>query len=162
MRQAPYPPGNSLNYLATPYSEFKGGIDAAFEAAGELAGHLLRAGINVFSPITHSHPIATFGGIDHLDYSIWLPFDEYMMAKCDGLIVAEMEGWTESKGIAHEIRYFERAAKPIWHLIPRTLTFVRRRYQSAPAPGDPHKQDGIERARAGAVSEQWIPIGDIA
>lgn len=151
MRQAPFPPGNSLNYLATPYSAFAKGPFAAFQQACEIAGHLLRAGINCYSPIAHTHSVATFGDIDPLDHSIWLPFDEYMMAKCDGLIVAEMEGWRESKGIAHEIRFFERAAKPIWHLIPRTLTFVRRRYESAPAPGDPHKQDGARRDGAGAV-----------
>jgi hypothetical protein len=61
-----------------------------------------------------------------MDHAIWLPFDEAMMTRCDVLIVAHMTGWQESKGIAHEIDFFERANKSIYDLNPTTLMMHRR------------------------------------
>jgi hypothetical protein len=49
-----------------------------------------------------------------------------MMTRCDVLIVAHMTGWQESKGIAHEIDFFERANKSIYDLNPTTLMMHRR------------------------------------
>lgn len=129
------PPLGALCYLATPYTKYKDGdIDAAFRDAAKLAAQLLRAGIKVYSPIAHTHPIAIHGKIDPLDHKIWLPFDEAMMDACDVLIVAEMEGWRESKGIAHEVAVFKLAAKPIFHLDPLTLSMrnVRVLYETPP------------------------------
>ena len=117
---------NSLAYLATPYTKFPGGIVAAFEAAAELAARLMIAGLKVYSPIAHSHPLAIHGNLDPLDHSIWLPFDESMMAVCGTLIVAHLPTWETSKGIAHEIACFEKAYKPIFDLKPDTLTMSRR------------------------------------
>jgi hypothetical protein len=64
--------------------------------------------------------------MDVLDLKIWLPFDELMMERCDTLIVAQMCGWGESSGIAHEIKVFERARKPIFDLDPLTLKMAKR------------------------------------
>lgn len=117
---------NDLAYLATPYSRYKGGPDQAFKDAAKLAAHLLCAGLKVYSPICHTHPIAVFGALDLLDHSIWLPFDEAMMEAAGVLIVAHLDGWDESFGIAHEVKFFEAAGKPIYDLDPRTLQMVRR------------------------------------
>jgi hypothetical protein len=117
----------ALWYLATPYTNYEAGIEAAFRDAAVLASRLLRAGYRVYSPIVHTHPLAIHGGLDPLDHSIWLPFDEAMMERCDRLIVAHMKGWQASRGIAHEIEFFERAGKPIWDLDPVTLQLAKRR-----------------------------------
>ena len=117
---------NSLAYLATPYSKWKLGPEAAFIEASKLAARLLVSGVKVYSPIAHTHPLAYYGGLDLLDLSIWLPFDEAMMERCDVLIVAHMDGWQESKGIAHEIEFFKRAEKPIFDLDPETLVMTKR------------------------------------
>lgn len=117
---------DGVAYLATPYSKYPGGIEKAFIDASALASRLLVAGVNVYSPIAHTHPLAVHGGLDPLDHSIWLPFDAAMMAASSVLIVAHMEGWAESKGVAHEIFVFEAAKKPIFDLNPETLTMVRR------------------------------------
>jgi hypothetical protein len=117
---------NDLCYLATPYTRYKGGPDQAFKDAAKLAAHLLCAGLKVYSPICHTHPIAVFGALDALDHSIWLPFDEAMMAAAGTLIVAHLDGWEESFGIAHEVKFFEDAGKPIFDLDPKTLILVRR------------------------------------
>ena len=119
------PPG-SLHYLATPYSKYPAGIEAAFADAAALAAALMVAGVNCYSPIAHTHPLAIHGKLDPLDHSIWLPFDEVMMAKADTLIVAHMEGWEFSYGMAHEVEVFTRAGKPIFDLWPETMKMARR------------------------------------
>jgi hypothetical protein len=117
---------SDLCYLATPYTHYKSGLDQAFKDAARLAAHLLMAGVKVYSPICHTHPIAVFGGLNPRDHSIWLPFDEAMMAAAQTLIVAHLEGWLESHGIAHEVKFFQAAGKPIFDLDPRSLIMVRR------------------------------------
>lgn len=118
---------DTLCYLATPYTKVLEGIDFAFRAAARLTGLLLRARVKCYSPIVHGHAIAMHAMIDPLDHSIWLPFDETMMRRCDVLLIAHMPGWEESKGIAHEIEFFTKARKPIWDVDPATLTMTRRK-----------------------------------
>ncbi len=115
-----------LAYLATPYSRYRYGTVAAWEAACRIAGHLIKAGQLVYSPIAHTHPIARYGGVDPLDLAIWLPFDQAMIDRCDVLIVAHLDGWDESVGVAHEIAEFEKAGKPIFDLVPSSMTMTRR------------------------------------
>lgn len=123
----------ALHYLATPYSKWPAGIEDAFQQACILASRLLVAGYKVYSPIAHTHPLAVYGKLDPLDHAIWLPFDEAMMHAADVLIVAHMEGWRESKGVAHEIDFFDRHGKAIFDLNPRTLVIARRRHAKLPA-----------------------------
>lgn len=137
-----------LCYLATPYSKYEGGdLDLAFRDAARLAAELLKVGIKVYSPIAHTHPLAVYGDVDPMDHDIWLPFDEAMMKASDVLIVAHMNGWQESRGIAHEIEFFDKADKPIFDLDPRSLTMSRRRKltremfpASPPAGGRQHME----------------------
>ncbi|MBP2232560.1 hypothetical protein J2847_005889 [Azospirillum agricola] len=108
----------SFWYLATPYSQFAGGIAAAFRAACDQAAVLVKAGIPVFAPIVHTHPIAILGGLDPRDHGIWLPADAPFMAAARGLIVCKLPGWTESFGIAEEIKAFQAMVKPIVYMQP--------------------------------------------
>ena len=108
-------------YLGTPYSKYPAGLEAAFVEAARIAGVLIAAGLPIFSPIAHSHPIAMHGGLDPLAHEIWLRLDKHMMRAAEGLIVAEMDGWEESHGLAHEIDYFEAMDKPIFYLDPEAL-----------------------------------------
>lgn len=113
--------GPGLVYLATPYTRYPAGIHAAFADAARLAAALMIAGVKVYSPIAHTHPLAIHGGLDPRDLTIWLPFDEALMAKADALCVAHLDGWDTSTGIAHEVRFFEAAGKPVFDLDPETL-----------------------------------------
>lgn len=127
-----------LCYLGSPYTRFKPSIGAAFAETARIAARLLRLKVAVFSPIVHCHPLSTFGRIDPLDHSIWLPFNEPFLRVCDTLLVAHMEGWEDSYGIKIEIEFFEKANKPIYDLDPATLMMTRRKSadtqsQSAPA-----------------------------
>lgn len=112
-----------LGYLATPYSKYPQGLEVAFRDAARLAARLLRQELRIYSPIAHTHPLAIHGMLDPLDHSLWLPFDEAMMERADYLLVAEMEGWRDSKGIAYEIAFFSRAGKSLYRVDPVTLRF---------------------------------------
>jgi hypothetical protein len=72
----------------------------------------------VYSPISHTHPIAEAGHLDPLDHNIWLPFDEPMMRNAYGLIVAMMDGWQTSYGLRVEIDWFKSHGRPIVYLEP--------------------------------------------
>lgn len=115
-----------LSYLATPYSDYPQGQLVAFVRAAKLAAKLLYSGVNVYSPIAHMHPMAVYGRLNLLDRALWREFDKAMLAKADVLIVAHLEGWRESEGIAHEVDVFTEAGKPIYDLDPVTLTMTRR------------------------------------
>ncbi len=114
---APFP----LVYLATPYSKYPHGIALAFREAARLAARLMVGGVRVYSPIVHTHPMAVYGKISPLAHEIWLPFDEAIMSKADALLVARLESWKASKGIAYEIDFFNRENKPIFYINPETL-----------------------------------------
>lgn len=122
----------SLCYLATPYTKYPAGIEQAFVDASACAARLLKAGVKVYSPIAHTHPLAIHGGLDPLDHAIWLPFDQAMMEAADALIVAHMDGWHDSYGVNHEIDFFAKAGKPIVHIDPVTLARVYRDTLSGP------------------------------
>ena len=108
-------------YLATPYTKYKTGIHHAFVDAATLACEFVRAGINVFSPITMTHPMAIYGNIDPKDVDLWVEHDKKMMNIADIAVVALMPGWRESKGVTFEIDYFRKYNKPVWYLHPDTL-----------------------------------------
>jgi len=116
-----------LAYLASPYSAPLPYIQSLrYSHAVEVAAELISRKILVFSPIVHSHPIAKCKpalGTDHLD---WKLFNTVMMYRCDSLIVCRMDGWENSKGIAHEIKWFEFHGKPIYDLHPPTLLITKR------------------------------------
>lgn len=107
-----------LWYLATPYTDYYAGREAAFHEACRQTALLIKAGIGVFCPIAHSHPVAQFGGIDPTDHKIWLPADAPLMDAAFGLIVCMMEGWEDSRGVAHEIVAFRASRKPVILMVP--------------------------------------------
>lgn len=113
--------GHKLVYLATPYSKYPGGTVPAWVEASKYAGRLLKAGVVVFSPIAHSHPLAVFGDIETRDHDFWLGFDEHFMRLADAVCVMQMDGWEESIGVQYEIAHFAAAGKPVYFLKPESL-----------------------------------------
>lgn len=111
----------SYLYLATAYTKYEGGIEAAYVLACRLTANLMQAGIPVFSPIAHSHGVALHGKIDALDHDIWMKNDAPMMAASCGLVVYTCKGWDESRGVRAEIDVFIGAAKPILFLQPHII-----------------------------------------
>lgn len=101
-------------YLASPYTRYKGGKhEEAFRHVCKAAGQLLDAGLPVFSPIAHSHPIAIHGDAPSVDLDYWLRIDEPLVEGAQGIIVLKLKGWDESTGVRHEIGMAQRLGKPI-------------------------------------------------
>lgn len=105
-------------YLASPYSKFPHGLDAAYELAVRACGLLMQHGISVYSPIVHSHPIATMCQMDPRDLAIWLPIDGPMIAGAHGMIALMAESWALSDGMLIEREEFEKAGKPVVYMVP--------------------------------------------
>lgn len=109
---------NGYFYLATPYTKWEAGIDAAFEMACRETARLIKAGVPVFCPIAHTHPVAKLGGIDPLSHAIWLAADRPLMDAAIGLIVVRAKGWEDSYGVTEEIKVFRAAGKPVLFIDP--------------------------------------------
>ncbi|MCC7253837.1 DUF1937 family protein [Hyphomicrobium sp.] len=114
-------PEIGIFYMASPYSKYAAGIWPAYREAARIAGRLVDAGLNIFSPIVHSHPLAAYGDIDPLNHALWMKADAPFCAMAGGLLVVQMDGWHESKGVLAEIEIFRAADKPIFYVCPQTL-----------------------------------------
>jgi len=83
--------------------------------ANKVAGYLMRRGLIVFSPLSHSVPIADHIG-NHLSHNFWLKQDLYWLTKCDVLIVLCLPGWTQSFGVNIEIQTAIRHNIPVRYI----------------------------------------------
>lgn len=94
-----------LTYLACPYSHPDHSVRVErFIAANRAAGYLIREGHTVFSPISHTHPIAEEGELPK-GWTFWRSFDTAYLSVSRAFIVLAIDGWEESVGVAaeHEI-----------------------------------------------------------
>ena len=112
-----------LIYLASPYTKYPTGREAAFQEASRLTAVMLEHDFNVFGPITYSHPLTPFLRARTVDqeHEFWMRIDREIFRKCDAIVVAMMEGWPSSKGVTEEIAWFRWANRPVWFLDPETL-----------------------------------------
>ena len=111
-------PSEPLWYLATPYSKYPGGIAGAYELACKQSALLISHGVHVFSPIAHSHGIATHGDLDALSHDLWLAIDRTYMDLCVGCIFLLAESWEKSYGMEQERLYFLKNKKPVVDMTP--------------------------------------------
>lgn len=111
-------------YLATPYSKWLNGLEDANIVAQKLAARLIEAEVPIFSPIAHTHGISTYvTEIDKRDFDFWLGVDKPLVDMACGLLIADLKGWQESRGVNLEINWFAEAKKPVWLLNTKTLAF---------------------------------------
>jgi hypothetical protein len=103
-------------YLATSYTKHPDGVEAAYEMALHAAAMLTVADILAYSPIVYMHPIAKL--LPDKDHAFWLQMDRPLMDAACGLIVLKDGNWEASEGIAHEIKVFTAAGKPILFMDP--------------------------------------------
>lgn len=95
-----------LTYLAIPYTW---NPDKSFEIVNKVAAELMTMGFNIFSPISHSHPIAKNLSSEQLtDHDFWMKQDLPMLSRCDHMMVVIIgeDGARlieESKGCTREI-----------------------------------------------------------
>ena len=101
-----------LAYLATPYShESSLVMEQRVIEADHVAAELLKCGVNVFSPITHSHRLLPHfeankqGKCFAKTWEFWKEVDIDLLSRCDCLVVICVEGWMESTGVQAEIAH---------------------------------------------------------
>lgn len=100
-------------YLAGPYSHDNKTIQKArFTALTRKAAELTNTGVNVFSPITHGHPMAEAHELPR-DYAFWKQHCEAFVSRCDEMLVLMLEGWEESKGVEAEVKLAEELGIPV-------------------------------------------------
>jgi len=105
-------------YLASPYTHYPRGREAAFRIISDVASWLMVRDVVVFCPIAHSHPICEHGEIGDLglDFDFWMKMDGSLMDRATGLIVTMLNSWNTSRGVLEEIRRFSNAGKPIFYV----------------------------------------------
>ena len=109
-------------YLAIPYS---GAEEESYELANKITVLLMNNGFNVFSPITHSHPLSKVGKLPG-NWEFWEQIDYQFVDWCDILVVIEHVYKNETKkinyitstGVTAEVKYAEKQGKKIVYINP--------------------------------------------
>jgi hypothetical protein len=128
-------------YIATPYSKYPAGHEAAYIAACRLTAELRKLRVPCYSPIAESHGIALYGDINPTDHQFWVDADKPMLDAASGLLVIKMESWEVSKGIQHEIEEHAKAGKPIIEWDPATaIPITEINEKMAPSGREPFKR----------------------
>lgn len=114
-----------LNYLASPYTHpDKQRRRKRARAVIMLACRLIQEKkLHIFSPIAHTHAIAECGDLPS-DIAYWEEFDTILLKASSRLLIATIEGWEESVGIAVERKIMASLGRPIVLVDPETLEFT--------------------------------------
>ncbi|MBF0235243.1 MAG: DUF1937 family protein, partial [Desulfamplus sp.] len=103
-------------YLAIPYSHESPEIRVTrYQAANRKAAELMKAGNIVFSPISHSHPIANQECLP-LDAGYWQTMNESFIDWSDIVVVYRLAGGQHSRGVQAEIDYATKTGKPVEYI----------------------------------------------
>ena len=107
----------TFEYLACPYSHPEPTMrEARFEKVNQVAAHLMKEGRIIFSPISHTHPIAQCGLPK--EWEFWRKYDRRFISLCEKVIVLMLPGWEESIGVQSEIRIAKSLGKAIEYMEP--------------------------------------------
>ena len=107
-----------LVYLACPYSHTDRSVRVArFEAVNKVAAALMREGLKVFSPISHTHPIAEAGELP-LGWDYWHEYDKAFLSASYKMVVLMLDGWRESAGVNGEIEIARLMGIDVEYLAP--------------------------------------------
>ena len=100
-----------INYLACPYTHAEEHMEQRrYEWVTTVAAELMRQGLVVYSPITSMHYLARRLKVGEVD---WLQHDLTILARCDKLIVLQLEDWEASEGLRKEIEFAREHNIPI-------------------------------------------------
>lgn len=109
---------SGYTYLSSPYSHPDPAIrEARFHAACKAAAQLMAKGDLIFSPIAHSHSVEMASGKVN-DGAFWKRQDVPLLRHADKMIVLQLPGWVESKGIAWEIEMARSLNIPVEFMEP--------------------------------------------
>lgn len=118
-------------YLASPYSHDDPQVrDIRAAEVNRYAGLLMAQGVYCIPTIYLTHENAKRFGLP-TDHVWWIGFNKALIDPSAGMIIAQLPGWDESKGIVQEINYCRSVGKPV------TMMHVKRNGDLviAPYPG---------------------------
>ncbi len=105
----------TLVYIASPYAHPSAEVrEARLEAVRHVCGRMVNEGKIVMSPLVYLGELA-YRGI-HPPQG-WYAFDLQMLARCDELLVLQLPGWEDSKGVLVEIAGAQTKGMPV-NLMP--------------------------------------------
>ena len=101
-------------YLCSPYSHpLPTEREHRYRTACRAAALLMKHGIVVFSPLSHSVPITEYIGEVEDDHNFWMSMDIPILYRCDEVLVLALNGWEQSKGVKRELVEAMWLRKPI-------------------------------------------------
>jgi hypothetical protein len=109
----------SYIYLASPYSHKDETVqrkrwEAVMNACAYLAPRERQA---IYSPIAHWGLIAKLHSLP-TDHEYWQYQNYAMIVSCTAVWVLKLVGWTDSDGVASEVRFATTLGKPVLYLDP--------------------------------------------
>jgi len=110
-----------LIYLASPYGHRDPAVmQDRYEQVCQAAADMVAEGQMAISPIAYGHTLLGYREMPG-DWTFWESFCISLLAKCDRMIVLQMDGWQESRGVQAEIRYAEANGIPVDYIEPPKL-----------------------------------------
>jgi len=111
-----------LTYLACPYTHHSPELmEWRYEMATRAAAFLIKTlAWNVFSPITHSHPLSKVGC--RSDWASWKKFDTEYLQCSTQVVVLLLKGWASSTGVREELGIAAQLGLNVRFLIPTSPT----------------------------------------
>ncbi len=101
----------SYSYLASPYNHDDPKIrQKRYNLALRACVALMRRNVFVFSPIVHSHNMATNYGLPG-NYIFWKTYNKTMLRVCENVLVLCIDGIGISEGVAGELLIAEELNK---------------------------------------------------
>lgn len=113
---------DGLVYLATPYTHEDPRIrETRFREVNFAAAFFMcKLGLHIFSPISHSVPIAEDGNTP-TTWEFWKEYDFALLQVCKRMIVLTQDGWRSSAGVAGEMEIATNLGLDIAYISPRTV-----------------------------------------
>ena len=101
----------TLIYLASPYAHDSASVrEARLEAVRHVCGKLVNEGKIVLSPMVYTGELAQRGF--HPPQG-WYAWDLQFLARADELLVLQLPGWEQSKGVLVEIAAAQTKGIPV-------------------------------------------------
>lgn len=114
-----------LIYLACPYTHNDPDVMRhRFNVANKVAARLMKQGKFVFSPISHTHPIACVGKLPK-NWRYWKEYDKLMLSKCDSMMIIKIDGFIKSVGVNAERKLAEEMGIEITEIEPLTSLKIK-------------------------------------
>lgn|SRR4030067_468112 len=110
----------SYIYLASPYTDKDPQVrELRYEIVEKIAASLMQQGFHIFSPIVHCHPMAVKYSLPK-EIDFWHEYDRMMLSKSALVLVARIDGWRESKGVAFEMNLARELKIPVVYIDQET------------------------------------------